>query len=161
VAIKINNLEEISNKLARNTYLYKDIHLDIEKEYTIVYPKYVVHYKSDIIMDTDIEAINNSIKNLLTTIPGQRFLFPKYGLNLATYLFEPITPERARILGDEIVTCINTFEPRIRINLCQVEFDADNYTYDIKLSVEYKDFNKLETLGVTLNQTAKTINFIN
>ena len=53
---------------------------------------------------TDNESLVGQIRQLIYTSPGERVMLPNFGLNLNSYLFEPLTPQ----LIDEIKTNIFT-----------------------------------------------------
>ncbi len=69
--------------------------------------------------EADIQA---SLKILLGTAMGERFLNPKYGLNLQSIVFDPISTNLQTLLTDQIKTTILIHEPRI--NLFRLELDA-------------------------------------
>ncbi len=161
MAIKITGLQELSDSLSKDKFLYKDLHLDYEKQTSIEYPSYKRIERSDIKMSEDVFAIINSIKNLFTTLPGQRFLFPKYGLNPAKWLFQPLSYEVGRAIGRDISEAITDFEPRVQLKLCEVSINEDDQQYEITLKLNFLQLNLTSTLGVILNQETKTWSFLN
>lgn len=52
---------------------------------------------------TDNESLIGQIRQLIYTTPGERVMLPNFGLNLNSYLFEPLTPQ----LIDELKNKIN------------------------------------------------------
>ena len=42
---------------------------------------------------TDNESLVGQIRQLIYTTPGERVMLPTFGLNLNSYLFEPLTPQ--------------------------------------------------------------------
>lgn len=66
-------------------------------------------------MSTDEADIEASLKILLGTTAGERFLRPKYGLNLQEMLFEPMNVTNLTFLKDRINTNILIYEPRIKL----------------------------------------------
>lgn len=42
---------------------------------------------------TDNESLIGQIRQLIYTTPGERVMLPNFGLNLNSYLFEPLTPQ--------------------------------------------------------------------
>ena len=136
MAIKIAQLEEAAEQFVDTKYLYKDLRLDfsVEKRYDTAYNQTII--KNDIGVDYDIFAIRNSIKNLFGTRPGQRFLFPRYGLDLQGYLFEPITEVVSEEIRNTIIMTITDFEPRVRTTECVVIPNEDQNEYNIDLIIE-------------------------
>ena len=112
-SIKFNGFQKI--ELEQTDYTYVDIHLDIAEnnvltQYGTVNPK-----GKDIKVDYDELAIKNSLKNIIATTPGERFLIPEFGTNLKQYLFSPVTQTTAKIIGDTILRSIEKWEPRVTV----------------------------------------------
>jgi len=59
------------------------------------------------------EDIEKSLQILLSTSIGERVMQPKYGCNMNTLLFEPLSTAVKTIMIDKIKTAILFFEPRI------------------------------------------------
>ncbi|NUN12899.1 MAG: GPW/gp25 family protein [Myxococcales bacterium] len=68
-----------------------------------------------IVLAVDEEDIQQSLKILFTTHPGERFFHPKYGVDLRALLFEPLTTTMTTLVQDNIRTAVLLYEPRIRI----------------------------------------------
>jgi phage baseplate assembly protein W len=135
MAIKIKQLERLANIYTTNTYVYKDLSLDITRT-KIESPGFKIPIPgSDIRADFDIGAIINSLTNLFNTMPGQRFLFPEYGLNLNQFLFEPATETNGQIIGERIFSAIETYEPRAVPKTVRVLVEPDNNQYTITLAI--------------------------
>ena len=160
MAIKISNLEQISQRYAQQAYAYKDLHLDFEKsgEYNTALQQKIDG--NDIKVDYDESAILNSLKNLINTRPGQRFLFPLYGLDLNQYLFEAVTEDNGQIIGERIVASIDNFEPRVKLRQCNVISMPDDNQYDITIVVDIPIFNVSSSINTTLDTKTQTFIFI-
>lgn len=156
MAIKIPNLKLVADQYAVKQYVFKDLHLDFAKEYNFDQTSHTKIDANDIQVDFDLKAITNSLKNLFNTKPGQRFLFPKYGLDLNQFLFEPITKVNARDIGEKIVRSVREFEPRVVVQNCNVTPLYDDNEYDIDLTMLFPTFNTSFTLNGLLNTTAQT-----
>jgi phage baseplate assembly protein W len=141
MAIKIKNLEQLSNDYTTKRYVYKDLSLDIGLT-KIESPGFNLPVPgADIKASFDINAIGNSLTNLFNTLPGQRFLFPEYGLDLYQFLFEPITDFNAEILGRKIFDGIKTFESRVTPLQIKVKPDIDNNLYQITVVIKIPILN--------------------
>ncbi len=66
-------------------------------------------------MSEDEADIQASLTILFGTVPGERFLQPKYGLDLHELMFEPLNTTLRTVLLDRILTTVLVFEPRIRV----------------------------------------------
>jgi len=85
---------------------------------------------NDILVDYDKEAIINSLRSLFNTRPGQRFLFPEYGVDFSGFLFEPTSIELANIIKNKISNSITNYEPRVKVEHVQVTPDFDRGMYE-------------------------------
>lgn len=83
---------------------------------------------------TGEDVIKQSIKTILSTIPGERLRYPEFGSNLYRLLFEGMDPEVAADIRDDITETLSMFENRIRINRVKVIPDYDNNMYDIEVT---------------------------
>ena len=110
------NLNTLPKKQTAAPYQYKDIHLDLIPEFTVTGELYKTPEQKDFKADYDVTAIKNSIRNLLTTSPGEKILNPAYGCDLRGLLFEQVTKNIGEQIGNIIYKQITTFEPRIRID---------------------------------------------
>ena len=131
--IKVQSLAE--PKKAKSNFTYTDLKLDLEIDYTQNNEFLKNKEIKDLKIDYDYAAIRNSIYNLFTTTPGQRILNPYFGLELQKYLFLPVDEIRARLIGNEILRGLSTFEPRIKVNNINIAADALNQQYIVTLIV--------------------------
>jgi len=160
MAVKIANLEKISEQLKQKAYVYKDLHLDFSKSsyYNSTLQERIEG--NDIQVSYDELAIRNSLKNLFNTIPGQRFLFPLYGLDLYQYLFEPITSFNGQLIGERIATAIETYEPRAKLQRCNVVAKPDDNEYEITLIVALPLFNTTAAINTILDVKNQSFIFL-
>jgi len=93
---------------------------------------------------TDEVSINQSIKNILFTIPGEVFFDPLFGSHIQQLLFEKMNPITEILLSNEIQTALDNYEPRITIK--DISFEPNYDTLEYSVSIEYV-INKLNTLG--------------
>lgn len=136
MAIKIQSLENVSKNFPNKEYIYKDVSLDISQT-RVLTPGYTDPIPgTDIKISYDLNAINNSLVNICTTIPGQRFLFPEFGLNLYEYLFEPMTESLASAIGNSVYQAVKRFEPRVSPNNVDVVADTDNNQYNVTVTLD-------------------------
>ena len=160
MAIKISNLQQISDQYKQKDYYYKDFHLDFEKSsvYSTSLQKKIEG--NDLKVDFDESAIRNSLKNLFNTKPGQRFLFPRYGLDLNQFLFEAVNEFNGQLIGEKIVTSIEVFEPRVNLLQCNVIAKPDDNEYEITIVLEIPIFNTTTSINTTLDTKNQTFIFL-
>ena len=121
-------------------FKYKDIKLDLEfsavnnnlADSTSINTK-------DLLDLTDLHDIKQSLNNLFNTMPGQKLLNPKFGLNLAHFCFEPITQVTADRIARTILLEAPRQEPRIQIRHLTVEGDIESQTYRVGFNVHVDD----------------------
>lgn len=71
-------------------------------------------------MVSEEEDIEQSIKIILGTIPGERLMNPKFGCNLITKVFETTDATQITMIKNLIYNAILYFEPRIKIDKIHV-----------------------------------------
>jgi len=158
MAIKLKTLERIADNYTKQSYLYKDINFDLTFEKTTPIGYTTSINNNDLKANFDFEAVRNSLQNLFNTTPGQRFLFPEYGLDFYQFLFLPITENNGRAIGERIINVIERFEPRIIVQNVEVVADPDNNLYIFKIIVLIPALNRNTALTGELN--IKTSSFI-
>ena len=141
-------------------FVYSDIHLDIATSSDYSTEALQVIKKNDIKVDYDLNAIKNSLNNLFNTRPGQRFLFPNYGLNLSQFIFEPVTEYNGRLIGEKIVRSIQLFETRVTLKQCNVSLMPDENQYDINLILEFPVFNTRASINTVLDIRSQVFTFV-
>ena len=90
----------------------------------------------DIIAIKNATAIARSVRNIVFTLPGEKFFDPNFGSNITASLFENIDPFSASIIESEIRTSINNFEPRVNLQSVDIEPDYDNNTFNATIRYE-------------------------
>ena len=84
-------------------------------------------YTHSVSMSSDIEDIEESIRIILNTFPGERIMQPEFGCYLKRLVFEKVDEELVNRISDTVSKALLNFEPRIRfINIEMVEHDAFN-----------------------------------
>ena len=91
---------------------------------------------NDLIGLKDDNAIARSIRNIVYTLPGEKFFDSDFGSDVTGSLFENIDEISAVTIREEIEYCIKTYEPRV--NLLEVESipNFDNNEYNVVITYE-------------------------
>ena len=76
-------------------------------------------------------AISRSVRNLVQTIPGERFFNPIIGSDVRRLLFDFIDVGTATAIEDEILTTISNFEPRVNNVSVQVDARPDENNFNV------------------------------
>ena len=97
----------------------------------------------DITILKDIDAVKQSVKNLVLTARGERPFQPLLGSNIRSLLFEPVDDFTAFDIKEEVEITLKNFEPRARILNIDVVSEPDNNRF--RLSIEFQMITNLET----------------
>lgn len=92
-------------------------------------------------VEYDADAVIQSIKNIFSTIKGERVRSP-IGSSLLSYLFEPMTPDTEDDIKAEITRNIRQYEPRVDRLKVNVIGDRDNRLYKITLEFTISRFTR-------------------
>ena len=84
----------------------------------------------------NVKAVQESLHNIFTWIPGERILNPEFGSNLYRYLYAGITDFNTEQIMAEIRKCISEWEPRVQLeqvkNISTVD-DTENNTVHLEI----------------------------
>ncbi len=69
----------------------------------------------DLIVLKNDNAIARSVRNIVFTVPGEKFFQENFGSRISESLFENIDEVSALEIKDEITESINRFEPRVKL----------------------------------------------
>ena len=81
-------------------------------------------------------AIARSLRNIVFTLPGEKFFDSDFGSEVSASLFENVDEVSAVTIREEIEYSINQYEPRV--NLIKVDSlpDYDNNEYNVIIQYE-------------------------
>jgi len=101
----------------------------------------------DVTILKDIDAVKQSVKNLVLTGKGERPFQPRLGSDIRKLLFEPVDEFTALDIEEQVRVTIDNFEPRIKINRLDVISEPDNNRF--KLSLEFQMITSLASGDLT------------
>jgi phage baseplate assembly protein W len=127
-----------SSNVAKST-LYSDLDLRFKKHPVL----------NDITPLKDIDAVKNSVKNLVLTNFYERPFHPEIGSNVTRLLFEPADVFTGIQLRDEIKRVIDDYEPRVNTVKVEVLDDSDANAYII--SIGFNVIFATERISLTFN----------
>ena len=105
----------------------KNVYSDLDLSF-IVHP-----VLKDIRPILDLDAVKNSVKNIVLTSFYDRPFHPEIGSGVRALLFEPASIFTALSIKDEINRCLGLYEPRINNVTVQISDDSDNNAYIITI----------------------------
>ena len=91
---------------------------------------------NDVGVKTDVNAINQSIRNLLYTSYYERPFQPLVGSNLRSILFEPADTITKNDLKQAITSIIGNYEPRVTLENLIIVDQSEKNAY--KVTIVYK-----------------------
>lgn len=90
-----------------------------------------------VVMSRDEQDIQESLKILFGTVPGERFLEPKFGLDMHALMFEPMSTTLRSLMLDRVRTAILIYEPRIKLINLQID-SPDPNEGSLRVLLEYE-----------------------
>lgn len=84
---------------------------------------------------SDVEAVSQSVVDILMTRPGERPFNPDYGINLEASIFELMDIGSEMQLMNEIIDKVRKYEPRVLLNTSKSEVIADEEKNEYEVSL--------------------------
>ena len=103
---------------------FKDISLSFDKH----------PVTNDILALKNEDAIKRSVRNIVNTIPSERFFNPIFGSDVKVSLFDFVDFGTASILEKQIQVAIENYEPRINNLFVDVNPKPDQNEFEITVS---------------------------
>ena len=107
---------------------------------------------------TDLtKVVDQNIKMILLTSPGERIMNPAFGVGLRQYLFENNTTiirgsNGLPPLRENILSQLSTFVPYISVLDLQINLSADSNRMNIKIKYSVTDSPTSSTFDLTINE---------
>jgi len=117
--------ESLTSRIRARESLYSDFDLSF-----IANPN-----NGDVTIKKDIDAIKQSVKNLILTNRHERPFQPLLGSRVQGMLFELATPFITLDIQDEIKMTIENYEPRVNLQDVQVTVDGNRLRVVIKYKI--------------------------
>ena len=85
----------------------------------------------DLIALKNASAISRSIRNIVFTVPGEKFFQEDFGSDISQSLFENFDDLTATTIRDQIESSIERFEPRVNLFNVKVNPDFDRNLFNV------------------------------
>ena len=85
---------------------------------------------NDLIGLKNENAIARSVKNIIFTVPGEKFFNENFGSDISAVLFENINDISASAIEDQIRISIENYEPRVELIEVKANPNYDNNQFD-------------------------------
>lgn len=122
--------------------LYKDLDLSFS-----AHPE-----TQDVLKKVDLNAVRQSLKTLLFTVPGERLFQPEVGSGITALLFEPVDPITTEVLRQSIANTLTRLEPRLQLDNVDVVPNEDENEYEVTLFFTIVGVSQPASLTVTLER---------
>ena len=76
-------------------------------------------------------AIARALRNIVFTLPGEKFFNENFGSSVSASLFENIDDITASAIKDEIIQSINNNEPRVELQNVKIVTNFDENQFDV------------------------------
>lgn len=76
-------------------------------------------------------AIARALRNIVFTLPGEKFFDENFGSNVSASLFENVDDINASAIRDEIIQSINNNEPRVDLQNVKIIPNFDENQFDV------------------------------
>jgi hypothetical protein len=83
-------------------------------------------------------AIVRSVRNLVETIPTERFFQPNLGTEIRDTLFENFSRQTVNIIEDQVRDTVRAFEPRVGDVGVEVVANPDRNSFEVKVLFEIR-----------------------
>ena len=91
---------------------------------------------NDLIGLKNENAIARSVRNIVFTLPGEKFFDEDFGSRISQSLFENIDEISAAEIADEIEQSLVNYEPRINLLNVRAFPNFDNNQFDVRIIYE-------------------------
>ena len=85
----------------------------------------------DLIAVKNENAIARSLRNIVFTLPGEKFFNESFGSRITESLFDNIDDITAAVIVDELRESINANEPRVVLDDVKAYPDFENNSFDV------------------------------
>ena len=91
---------------------------------------------SDILALKNESAIARSVRNIVFTVPGEKFFNEDFGSRISQSLFENINDISANIIKNEIKSSLKLYEPRVNVREVDVKPNFDQNEFNVTIIYE-------------------------
>jgi len=116
----------------------RDATLKDSKVYGFNYPPQASPGNGYFSKSSGLTIVTSSIRSLVRTERGERFMLPDYGCNLRKFLMEPMDEVTFRLIKEEIETSFRKYLRAISIGKLQV-FETKQFNLQVKLFCSLRD----------------------
>ena len=112
-------------------------------DFDFVFKKHPV--TKDVHIKRDVEAVKQSVRNILLTRRGEKFFDPDFGGSLTEFLFENFDPIVEAEMNQRIVNTLRNYEPRVKVLNIEIEDLSERNALHLRLEVQILSPENLTT----------------
>lgn len=125
--------------MANRTAVYSDIDMELNKQ-----------NDGDIQRDVELDAVINSLENIVSTMQGSRRMLPDFAIDIHNLLFEPLDDQTANLIGNKVVDAIELWDDRIEIIELHIVVDYENNLYRMRLDFTIRPTDEVAAIDFVL-----------
>lgn len=91
---------------------------------------------NDVSLKKDVEAVKQSVLNILLTNRGEKPFQSAFGSNIQSYLFENVDSVTISLIEEDIIFALSNFEPRVRVLSVEVDDLSERNAINVRLDLE-------------------------
>ena len=132
----------MTEKVFKRSRTFKDVNIALPRN----------PFTKDIYGVNNDNAIKQSIKNIVLTVPGEKPFQPNVGSRISELLFEPLDPFTADSIKEEVINTITQYEPRVSVNDVFVKINFEKNSFDVELVYRITGLPTVETIEFVLQR---------
>jgi phage baseplate assembly protein W len=121
------------------TAVYSDLDMELSRQ-----------TDGDLNRQTELDAVINSLTNIVSTLQGSRRMLPEFAQDLWALLFEPVDETTSRLIGERILDAITFWDDRVNVTNLRIQPKYDDGRYDITLNFNIKSIKEDRTIDFVL-----------
>jgi len=127
--------------------------IHINRQYKDIDLNFIAHpVTGDITKKTDVNAVKQSISNLINTRHYESLFEPAIGSNIHALLFENLTEVVKFAIEEEVKILIKNFEPRAEVIRVIVKEIPDRNTLEVSILFTIINLDEPQTLNILLER---------
>lgn len=97
-------------------------------------------------------AIKQSIRNLILTVPGEKPFQPSIGSRVSELLFEPLDNFTSDAVRQEVINTIQQYEPRVTLTSVKINTRFSENAFDVVIEYKIVGLPTVETIEFVLKR---------
>lgn len=131
----------------KDTETYSDLKFDLDLGEINEFSFNAKENGRDLQRIIDVEAVVNSLYNILATTRGSRLLDPQIDTDIQSLLFEPVNEYIAWFIAYNLTMLIPIYEPRVKVDGITITPVPENDLYELQIKVSIPSLNVSLSLG--------------